>query len=109
MELGGRGIGPRSADSAQEANRFHLFLFLFSILFANSKQFKYNLNSQFQLECIVNKFHHGLRLFFLFILFIHLFRQMQHTYISSQAYILKVRLVLEVYINNLIILGEGKV
>jgi hypothetical protein len=34
---------------------------------------------------------------------------MQHTYISSQAYILKVRLVLEVYINNLIILGEGKV
>jgi hypothetical protein len=34
---------------------------------------------------------------------------MQHTYISSQAYILKVRLVLEVYITNLIILGEGKV
>jgi hypothetical protein len=38
-----------------------------------------------------------------------LFRQMQHTYISSQAYILKVRLVLEVYINNPIILRESKV
>jgi hypothetical protein len=47
--------------------------------------------------------------FILFILFIHLFRQMQHTYISSQAYILKVRLVLEVYINNPIILRESKV
>jgi hypothetical protein len=34
---------------------------------------------------------------------------MQHTYISSQAYILKVRLVLDVYINNPFILIKSKV
>jgi hypothetical protein len=85
-----------------------LFVFLFSILFANSNQIQIQFEFSIQLECIVNKLH-GLKLFILFILFIHLFRQMQHRYISSQAYILKVRLVLDVYINNPFILIKSKV
>jgi hypothetical protein len=96
-------LGPNAGKA------FFFSIFCYSIFFANLNQTEIQFEFSIQLYCIVNKFQHGLKLFILFILFIRLFRQMQYTYISSQAYILKVWLVLEVYINNPFILGGSKV